>query len=209
MLRVLTLAARFRARNGRARPAFLRAREGSTAVEFALLALPFLAILSAILEVAIGSWAQDMLQQAVSDAGRQIYTGRFQKGTAGTSGSANLLDAFRSQLCQENGQPRNTLFACANVRLNIQQVDDFQNVALVAPTAVNPATGASDWNPAFGSAYACGRTSAIVVIQAAVDFPVFFALLNPGAVTLPGGRRVLQAATVFRVEPYDSTGVCS
>src|SRR4051794_7539458 len=75
MGRGLILAARRRARTGRAQADFLRAREGATAVEFALLALPFLAILSATLEVAIGSWAQEMLQQAVSDAGRQIYTG--------------------------------------------------------------------------------------------------------------------------------------
>ncbi|GJE41390.1 TadE/TadG family type IV pilus assembly protein [Methylobacterium soli] len=187
---------------------FLRAERGSAAVEFSLVVIPFLSLLCATLEVAVGGWAEDMLQQAVAEAGRQIYTGRFQANTATTSGAANLLTAFRTELCKENGQTRRTLFTCANVRLNITQVDEFDKVALVSPT-VTSRTGVNNWNPSFGGSYACGKNGGIVIIQAAVDFPVFFSQWSPGFVTLAGAKRVLQAATVFRVEPYDSTKVCT
>lgn len=192
---------------GRARR-FLRAERGSAAVEFSLVVIPFLSLLCATLEVAVGGWAEDMLQQAVAEAGRQIYTGRFQTNTTTTSGAANLLTAFRTELCKENGQARKTLFTCANVRINITQVDEFNKVALVSPI-VTTTTGVSTWNSSFGGSYACGKNGGIVIIQAAVDFPMFFSRWSPGLVTLSGSKRVLQAATVFRVEPYDSTKVCT
>ena len=183
---------------------FARASGGATAVEFGLLALPLLALVGASLETGVTYWAQEMLQQAVSDAGRQIYTGRFQTANAATKGSTDLLNAFRTEMCKA----RFTLFTCANVRISINQVDGFANAALAKPTQVDPTTKVSDWNPSFAS-YDCGRSNAVMVIQAAVDFPVMFTLLNAGVATLPSRRRVLQAATVFQVEPFDSTPVCS
>ncbi|GJE25457.1 TadE/TadG family type IV pilus assembly protein [Methylobacterium organophilum] len=186
---------------------FGRDAGGATAIEMAIVLVPFLAILLSTIETAIVFWAQMSLQQAVADTTREIYTGNFQTANANLSKASDLLDAFRKKLCQENGQPRKLIFNCANVKLNISTVDAFSNVAPLSP--VTSGSGIRDWNPNFGIGYACGRGNAIVLVQAAVDFPVFSTLLNPGTVTLPGGRRVLQAASVFRVEPYDSTKVCS
>lgn len=187
---------------------FARASSGATAVEFGLLALPFLALVGATVEAGVTYWAQEMLQQAVADAGRQIYTGRFQTTNAAVKGSTNLLDAFRTELCMENGHARFTLFTCANVKISIVQADKFADATLVKPTQVDPTTKVSDWNPSF-SGYACGGSKAVMIVQAAVDFPVVFTLMNAGVATLPNRRRVLQAASVFQVEPYDSTPVCS
>ena len=100
-----------------------------------------------------------------------------------------------------------TIFTCSNVRISVTSASDFASAAPVSPTAPN-ASGASDWNASFGS-YTCGGASSIMVVQAAVDIPVFFTFLNSQTVTLPNRRRVLQAATVFKVEPYSAPTGCT
>ena len=182
-------------------------QRGASAVEFALVAVPFLSLTCGTIEASIDYWAQAILQQAVADAGRLIYTGKFQANNANTTGSADLITIFRNEICKENGFPRVTIFNCSNVKINISQVDDFSTAQLVSPSITNPSTGVSDWNPAYGN-YSCGKGNSIMIIQAAVDFPVFFNFLGTGASALPGGKRILQAATVFRSEPFGSGATC-
>lgn len=200
---------------GRARVALrralgLRRSEGGTAaVEFAILSLPFLALVGGTLETGMAFWAQMGLEQAVADASREIYTGEFQNDNKSTKDTTTLLTRFRTLLCTENGKARFTLFNCDNVRVNVTVQDDFSSLTPTSPTQVNAKTGVQDWNPSFGASYSCARSSSVVLVQVAVDYPVFFKLLNPAAVSLPNNRRVLQAASVFRAEPYDSKAACS
>jgi Flp pilus assembly protein TadG len=185
-----------------------RERSGATAVEFGLVALPFIALLGACLENGLVAWEQEILQQAVVEAGRQIYTGSFQTANAGTTDKATLIGRFRTAICtQPTGAPRVTIFNCANVRVSITPAASYTGATLVAPVTIN-SSGVSDWNPNFQS-YTCGGASAIMVVQAAVDVPVFFPFLGAATANLPNKRRALQAATVFKIEPYTSDAVCS
>lgn len=188
---------------------FYRAGEGATAVEFGLLGLPFLALICACLENGLVYWEQEILQQAVVDAGRQIYTGQFQTTNAGITNSTTLIANFRSAICtMPNGAVRLTIFNCANVRVSVTQAASFSGASTVSPVAIDSSTHISDWNPSF-QGYTCAGASAIMIVQAAVDVPVFFPLLGSTVATLPNKRRVLQAATVFKVEPYNTKSVCS
>ena len=185
-----------------------RERSGATAVEFGLVALPFIGLLGACLENGLVAWEQEILQQAVVEAGRQIYTGSFQTANVGTTDPATLIGRFRTAICtQPSGAPRVTIFNCANVRVSVTQAATYAGATTVSPVAVN-SSGVSDWNPSFQS-YTCGRASSIMVVQAAVDIPVFFPLLGAATANLPGKRRALQAATVFKIEPYTTQSVCS
>lgn len=187
--------------------AFLRAQGGATAIEFALVALPFLALAGASLEAGVTYFSQEILQEAVADAGRQIYTGKFQTANAGISDGTTLANKFRNAMCYPDGQARITTFTCANIRINITKAASFGTATPVQPTMKNPETGISDWNSSFAS-YTCARANDIIVVQAVVDVPVYFPLLASASATLPNNRRVLQAATVFQVEPFDSTSAC-
>ena len=180
---------------------------GASAVEFALVAMPFLALAGAILEAGVTYFAQEILQQAVIDAGRQIYTGQFQAANASVTNSTTILNNFRNAICYPGGRARITIFPCSNVRVSITKAASFGSAAPVQATATNPATGISDWNASFSS-YTCARASDVIVVQAAVDVPVYFPLLGAAYATLPNRRRLLQAATVFQVEPFDSTAAC-
>lgn len=187
---------------------FGRCRGGAAAIEFAIVCVPFVALIGGILETSLAYWAQMNLEYNVSEAARGIYTGQFQTANASTKDTTTLIAAFRKSICEENGKPRPTLFTCTSVRLNVTVYDNFSSVAPITPTKVNATTGQRDWDPAFGKSYGCATSSSVVLIQAAVDYPVFFSLLNLSAVMLPGGKRVLQTATVFRAEPYNSSGAC-
>ena len=55
-------------------------QDGSAAVEFALVAAPFLALTFAILETALVFFASQTLEAAASEAGRLIMTGQAQTG---------------------------------------------------------------------------------------------------------------------------------
>ena len=187
---------------------FVRAERGTAAVEFAALAVPFLGIICVTIETAVDYWAQCTLDAALSDAARTIYTGQFQTANAGSKKSASdLLTALRQNMCTVDGKPRPTMFVCSNVRLSVTSGTAFAN-ASTSPTTVDSNTKQTSWNPNF-SQYACGVANSIVRVQAAVDFPVFFNLINYNFDKLPGNRRVLQAAAVFRVEPFANAGACT
>lgn len=185
-----------------------RERSGAAAVEFGLVALPFLALVGACLENSVVAWEQEILQQAVVEAGRQLYTGAFQTANAGTTDSGTLIGRFRTALCtQPNGAARVTIFNCSTVRVSVTRADSYATATTVSPVIIN-SNGVSDWNANFQS-YTCGSASSIMVVQAAVDIPVFFPLLGAAKANLPSGRRVIQAATVFKTEPYTTSSVCS
>lgn len=191
------------------RGGFGRAEGGMAAVEFALVAVPFLGIICATIETAVDYWAQLTLDAALSDAARSVYTGTFQSANAGGHKSgADLLAALRDTMCTVNGKPRPTMFVCQNVRLSLTTSASFTGSSSTNPTAINPATGQTGWNASY-SQYACAKPSQIVRVQAAVDFPVFFNLLHVGGNRLANGSRVLQSAAVFQVEPYANAGACS
>jgi pilus assembly protein Flp/PilA len=52
----------------------------------------------------------------------------------------------------------------------------------------------------FGTQYQTPGSNQIAIVQAAVEYPVFFSFLNPN--TLANGKRVLQSTVAFRTEPF-------
>ena len=59
---------------------FVRQQDGSAAVEFGFVALPFLGLTFAILETALVFFAGQTLETAVQDSSRLIMTGQAQTG---------------------------------------------------------------------------------------------------------------------------------
>lgn len=194
-------------RNARVGRRFGQDQSGATVVEFAILALPFLLLASATLEAGLTYFRQEILQQAVTDASRQIYTGQFQAANAGITDKTVLLERFRKALCNPTAQTTITIFDCASVRVSLTEAATFGGAAPV-DAIVADKSGTSTWNPSFTS-YTCGRANTVMIAQAAVDIPVFIPALGIAGTFLPNGRRVLQAAAVFQVEPFNSSATCS
>lgn len=174
---------------------FASAREGVTAVEFGLIAMPFLCLMAAIVETALAFFAGQILDNAVSNAARQLYTGQFQAARPANASAKETLATFGEAICKS----RVTLFDCRSVKIDVLNMTGKTNYTPSSPIDATSRT----WREKptkFGEQYENPGSNDIVLVQAAVEFPVFFSFLNPG--TLANGKRVLQSTVAFRTEPY-------
>src|SRR5262249_1810080 len=119
---------KFAARFHRLTQRFMRKQDGSAAVEFSIVAIPFLALTFAILETALVFFASQTLESAVQDSARLIMTGQAQ--TSGWS-----ADQFKQQVCTKmNGG----LFDCANKLLvDVKSYSNFQAITNAPPPTTN------------------------------------------------------------------------
>ena len=162
----------------------IEARGGATAVEFALIAAPFFALLIATLEIGLISFAQEALQTATSEAGRTIMTGSAQ--------AQNMTAAqFRQAVCNN----ASALFDCSNLYVNVQTSASFGGV-----TMLNPLVG-GNVNPALMN-FSPGNPGDIVLVQAFYVWPVVLGPLNFNMSNMSGNNRLLVATAVFRNEPW-------
>jgi Flp pilus assembly protein TadG len=168
----------------RAARRFARHQDGAAAVEFALVALPFLALLFAILETAIVFFAGQTLEAAVTDAGRLIMTGQAQ--------GFSQAD-FKTQVCNRLA---GGLFDCTNgVYVNVQTYSSYAAINTASPIS----NGQFDTTQ---MAYSTGAQGSIVVVTLYYEWPIYVSLLGSNLSSLNGGSRLLVATSVFRNEPY-------
>lgn len=171
---------RARRRLVRATGRFARAEEGATAVEFAIVALPFITLVFAILELGMVALVSISLENAVIDVGRTIRTGEVQ--TAGTSPAA-----FKSAVCTEMGWVSATGCNSA-LQIDVQTFSDYS-------------TGNNADVPT-NMAWKTGASGSIVLIRAYYTWPLITPLLQTGLQN-SGGKRIITAATAFTNEPYE------
>jgi Flp pilus assembly protein TadG len=174
LLRRLPLVRRFAGR-----------RDGSVAVEFALISTPFLALLFAIFESAIVFFASQTLETAVADSARLILTGQAQ-----TQGFNQV--AFKEAVCARILG----LFDCQNgVYVDVKKFSTFGGVTMTSPLDVS-----GNFVNNFG--YDPGGPSDIVVVRLFYQWPIYVPLLGYNLQNMSGGKRLLIATAAFRNEPY-------
>lgn len=165
--------------------AFGHRTEGTVAVEFALIAVPFFAILFATLELALLAFTQQSMDFAVAEGSRQVMTGQ---------AKTNGLNAakFKSEICSRFGG----LADCVG-KLQIDvKVYASQNVKPKAPIVA----GAIDTS---GFGFDVGNASDIIVIRAVIPYPVFNTLLGGSLPKqLNDGSTVMMSTFSFKNEPY-------
>jgi Flp pilus assembly protein TadG len=166
--------------------AWAQNRRGSAAVEFALVAFPFMMILFGILEVAMMFFVSTTLESAVSTAAREIRTGRLQ-ATAGTP-----ADNFRTMICNRSF---GMLDCTGRLYFDVRVAPDFNDPS--ADPLADGVLNASEFN------FNAGNAGDIVIVRAFYDWQVFTPLMgNMIANTPDRQRRVLMAAFAFRNEPF-------
>jgi Flp pilus assembly protein TadG len=163
----------------------VRQQDGSAAVEFGLVAAPFLALVFAIMETAVVFFAGQALETAVADSSRLIMTGQAQTQGLNASG-------FKNAVCAKIYG----LFDCANgVYVDVKTFSSFSNVAM--PT---PIDGQGNFQNNFS--YQPGGPGDIVVVRLFYQYPVYVSLLGFNLTNMNGGKRLLAATAAFRNEPY-------
>jgi Flp pilus assembly protein TadG len=168
---------------------FVRRQDGAAAVEFGLIALPFLALIFAILETALVFFATQTLEVAATDSARLIMTGQAQ--SAGYNQST-----FKSQVVCNLLKTGISLFDCENgVQVDVKTYTSFGSINSAPP--VN--NGQLD---TANMGYSPGTSGEIVVVRLYYQWPIYVTLLGNKLDNLNGGKRLLVATSVFRNEPF-------
>lgn len=173
--------------------AFLRCRKGATAVEFALVAAPFLALLLAILQSGIVFFAGRVLDEVTEEASRYIMTGQAQLGNVTQSG-------FKTYLCTGANTSAlvSALFTCSKIMINVQSYASFASASTTTPTLTFDGSG----NVSNSWSYSTGNPGDIVVVQVMYQWPVVLGPLSMNLGNLSNGNRLLISSAVFKNEPY-------
>lgn len=176
---------------------FKRERDGSTAIEFGFVALPFLALLFAIIETALVFFVGQAIETGVADAARLVMTGQAQQakwgsGAPGTDATlGQKIKTFRCEICSRAGP----LINCNDLKLDVRKAGTFAG----ADPSVPIEDGAVD---ASGFGFDPGGPGDIMVIRAIYEYPVYVTLLNQSFANLSGSKRLLVGTAVFSNEPF-------
>ena len=164
---------------------FGRREEGATAVEFALVAFPFIALLLVIFESAIVMFTSISLQNGVTVASRLIRTGQAQ--TQGMSQSA-----FKKAICDNVA----SYIDCSKIRLDVTK----SSTAVI--TGVDQQTVDDKTNP---ERWQTSGPSDWVLVQARYDWKLFVPALSMLSNYKNGTDEQMYrmtAGALFRNEPY-------
>ncbi|MFC7377361.1 TadE/TadG family type IV pilus assembly protein [Brevundimonas sp. GCM10030266] len=166
------------------RPVDRRAREGSAAVEFAMVALPFCLMIFAILELALVFVTDSVLENATIETGRLVRTG--QASAQGMSASS-----FKTAVCS-----RMSVFSAdCPTRLSV----DVRVIPQFNTTPPDPMTGGNFNEGAL--TYSNGQPGDLILVRAWYKQPLLTPFMAQGLSRLNDGTVRMTATTAFRNEP--------
>ena len=176
-----------------------RANTGATAVEFALLGIPFAALLFGIVEISVLFFITSTVHHAVAEVAREIRTGEFQ--TTG-GGAAEFKEAICSAM--------STVGSCDNLRVDVISSATGQFSTLILPASPTSCTGTPAEVDACEAAdpvmpaddYNDTDSGDVVIVRVQyvhhLSVPNELTRLSNAA----GNTHVITATTAFKNEPF-------
>jgi Flp pilus assembly protein TadG len=173
-------------------------RRGSAAIEFALVAPVFFALLFAIIETAIMFFASQVLETITQNSARVLLTGQAQSGSVPACAVSGVATActqatFKNYVCSQIP----ALFDCNNLYVDVSSFDTFSTGTL--PSHID---AAGNFDASTG--YNAGTAGKIVVVRLFYQWPVFVCRVgySYNLTNLAGNKRLLVATAAFKNEPY-------
>lgn len=152
---------------------------GATAVEFALVIVPFLGLTFAVFEIGYAAFVSSALSNASGEAARMIRTGRVD--------APKSADAFKTAICDRMAMP---VDRCkGRMTVNVQTFGSFD------------AIGA--WNPPADDSFVPGGARDIQLVRATYRQPLITPLYTLYPRSSGGSTIDLTSTFAFRNEPYE------
>jgi Flp pilus assembly protein TadG len=168
---------------------FRRNREGSTAIEFALLAVPFMLLVFAVLETCISFAAQQVMANAADDVARQLRTGQIKPADIDETELRSLL-CDRMEVIVSAG--------CPGLEVDLRQYNTFEEAAQVRiRLAPNGDLDTSDF------AVAPGPSMSRNMLRVFYRWPVITDFMRKSMANLPDGKTLHFASVTWQNEPFD------
>ena len=164
-------------------------RRGAAMLEFALVAVPLMALLIATIETALISFTQQAIETAAESAARSITTGAVQ--------AAHMTQQqFHDSACTTLP----TYLSCSKLMVDVQKTTSFSAVSTAPPTISYDSNG----NPTNTFAFAAGGAGDIVVVRLMYLWPVSVGGFGLGLNNAGRNTRMIIATNVAKTEPYTS-----
>lgn len=178
----------------KSRPGFFSDRRGSTAMEFAMLAIPFALLVFAILESCISFAGQEVMANATDDVARQLRTGQIQKSNV-TDSSIKQLICNRLQIMVAQN--------CPGLQVDLREYSSFANAATagfrISGNQIILTQGGSDTN----FTVAPGLAESINMLRVFYKWPVMTDLLAKQMQNFNDGTTLHFASVTWQNEPFD------
>jgi Flp pilus assembly protein TadG len=172
--------------------AFIKDRKAATAVEFALVAAPFLAILVALIQTFLLYFAQSQLENAVRASARQILTGQVQSQDASLT-QTQAVAAFHQTVCNNAV----SIFTCTGLMVDVRVASQWSSADASMPTITYDGSG----NVTNAWQFTPGNAGDIVVVRVMYLWPVFFGPIAFNLANQANGSRLIMASAAFQNEP--------
>lgn len=194
-MRILNVQDRERVHTARRKPWFVsrfrRDDDGATAIEFGILALPFLLLLFAILETGVSFAAQQLMANATDDVARQIRTGQLT--------SANLTQAsLRDKICDR----LQMLIArgCPGLAVDLRLRSTFAELATLKPPLRG--TGREQEIDLSAVGFEIGKGGDKSTLRVLYGWPIMTNLMQKSLSTLKDGKMLIYASATWQNEPF-------
>lgn len=167
---------------------FLRDERGFTAVEFAMVAMPFLMLLFGTIAVGLYFFTTFTLENAVEKAARQLRTGQAQMAGKTTA-------EFKNDVC---GFAPGYVDCVGKLRVNVASFSSFGGI-------VTPSCTDSGGNliPDPTPTTVPGAAGDVVLVTVCYEWQLAGALPFLKLGDMNNGSAMIQASTTFRTEPYN------
>lgn len=163
----------------RAASRFRRDRSGATAVEFAILAIPFLFILFATVETGLMFMGQLTLDGGVEQVARLVRTGQL-------DADQMKPEPFRKLICDKV----KVFLSCDKLTIDLRSYDTFEGIDLSHPAAAEMNTTHTQ----------TGAAKTIMALRVYYPWEPIADILSRMNAT--DGKVTLASVTAFRTEPY-------
>ncbi|TAM98188.1 MAG: pilus assembly protein [Rhizobiaceae bacterium] len=167
---------------------FLKDSRGTTAIEFAVLALPFFLLVFAIIESCIAFAAQQVLANAVDNVARELRTGQIRPETLAPGQIQGMVCASIRIIVPQT---------CPNLFVDLEHYSTFTDAAAVRI----PYTAAGGLDTS-GFKIDPGGSGARNMLRVFYEWPLMTPLIGRLMANLPGNQELLFASVTWQNEPY-------
>jgi Flp pilus assembly protein TadG len=176
---------------------FLRDRSGSTAIEFAALAIPFALLVFAILESCISFAGQEVMANATDDVARQLRTGQIKPADIDETKLKKLICDQIDIMVAQN---------CPGLMVDLRHYDTFADAAKARFTVTDgdivlTKDGAKDPKQFTVDPGLAGTRNMLRVFY---KWPVMTDFMAKSMANLKGNATLHYASVTWQNEPFDN-----
>jgi Flp pilus assembly protein TadG len=169
---------------------------GATAVEFALVALPFFGLLGVIIETGSMMFVEYGLQSGVQEAARQARTGQAQ-------GAGMTTAQYKSLICKNAA----LVSQCGtNVTVYANSYQSWSQLKANMPSFTDMGVKDDGTTDPANTAYKLGGPVCPSVLVATYDWKFMMPMMNYMGNIKNGTARRLVGFAMFQTEPYPASG---